>query len=105
MTNTPQDQSGQGEKVREFWLDLDVDYYYDKPHQYSKKGFIHVIEKAAFDALQARVEELKEVYGWAQAVLTALNVGDVQKESLLHKKLREVLIQYRETLAKTEGGE
>ena len=37
----------------------------------------------------------EEVYHWAQAVLTALNVGDVKKESPLHKKLREVLINYR----------
>ena len=38
---------------------------------------------------------LTEVMHWAQAVLTALNTGPIQTESLLHKKLREVMIAYR----------
>jgi len=55
------------------------------------------------DTLKAEVERLRaatsaeavKVIEWAQAVLTALNVGDVQRESLIHKKLREVMIAYR----------
>jgi hypothetical protein len=43
-----------------------------------------------------KIEQLEEVMHWAQAMLTALNVGDIQSESLLHKKLREVMIHYRE---------
>lgn len=43
-------------------------------------------------------EATKEVIHWAQAVLTALNVGDIQSESLIHKKLREVMIAYRVSL-------
>lgn len=39
--------------------------------------------------------ETLEVIGWAQAVLTALNVGAVQSGSKLHLKLREVMIAYR----------
>lgn len=38
---------------------------------------------------------LKEVASWAQALLTALNVGNVEKGSPLHLKLREVMIEYR----------
>jgi len=38
----------------------------------------------------------EDVLSWAQATLTALNVGDVKSESLLHLKLREVLIAYRD---------
>lgn len=41
------------------------------------------------------IRRLLPVAQWAQAVLTALNVGDVAKESLLHKKLREVMIASR----------
>jgi cysteinyl-tRNA synthetase len=40
-------------------------------------------------------ERAAEVAQCAQAVLTALNVGGVQSESLLHLKLREVMIAYR----------
>jgi hypothetical protein len=43
-----------------------------------------------------RTEQLEEIMHWAQATLTALNVGSVVSESPLHKKLREVLIAYRE---------
>ena len=44
-------------------------------------------------------KRLAEVYHWAQALLTALNTGDVQKESLIHKKLRQALIEYRAALS------
>lgn len=40
-------------------------------------------------------QRLREVASWAQAVLTALNVGDVKRESPLHLKLREVMIAFR----------
>ena len=49
--------------------------------------------------------EAKEVARCAQAVLTALNVGDVQSESPLHKKLREVMIAYRAAAATTQPKE
>lgn len=45
------------------------------------------------DGLAAAVQD---VLSWAQATLTALNVGDVHSGSLLHLKLREVMIAYRE---------
>jgi hypothetical protein len=38
----------------------------------------------------------QEVIHWAKALLAALNVGDVKSESPIHKKLREVMIRYRE---------
>jgi hypothetical protein len=47
-------------------------------------------------AVEWRVNRLEEIAHWAQATLTALNVGNVESESRLHKKLREVLIAYRE---------
>lgn len=37
-----------------------------------------------------------DVIGWAQAVLAALNVGDVKSGSPLHLKLREAMITYRD---------
>lgn len=52
--------------------------------------------EAEITRLRAIVERLEEVMHWAQAVLTALNVGDVSRESAIHKKLREVMIAYRE---------
>lgn len=47
-------------------------------------------------------EATQEVIGWAQAVLTALNGGSIAKDSLLHLKLREVVIAYRETISATD---
>jgi hypothetical protein len=41
----------------------------------------------------------EEPLSWAQAALTALNVGDVKSGSPLHLKLREVMIAYRAALA------
>lgn len=54
---------------------------------------------SGFDTANERIKHLTEVMHWAQAVLTALNVGDVQKDSGLHLKLREVMIAYREAIA------
>lgn len=45
-------------------------------------------------------EAISEVAQCAQAVLTALNVGDIQSGSPLHLKLREVMIAYRERAAR-----
>jgi hypothetical protein len=45
----------------------------------------------------------RDVAQWAQAALTALNVGDVDSGSLLHLKLREVMIAYRAELARLES--
>ena len=44
----------------------------------------------------------KEVTQCAQAVLTGLNVGHLHSESLMHKKLREVMIEYRKKLSDIE---
>lgn len=50
-------------------------------------------------------EQKDEIVAWAQATLTALNVGDVARESPLHKKLRQVMREYREAIAPAaEGG-
>ena len=49
-----------------------------------------------------RVVETQEVARCAQALLTALNVGDVHGESPLHLKLREVMIAYRSVCARAE---
>lgn len=38
---------------------------------------------------------MREPVHWAQATLTALNVGDVRSGSPLHLKLREIMIAYR----------
>lgn len=54
------------------------------------------------------VEELlngNEVVKWAQATLTALNVGDIKMGSLIHLKLREVLIAYRNAKDQQQSGE
>lgn len=50
---------------------------------------------------------LVEVMHWAQAVLTALNVGDIKSGSPLHLKLREVMIAYRAATEESpnDGGE
>lgn len=53
---------------------------------------------AEVERLRAENAASKSVAQWAQATLTALNGGDVQRESLLHQKLREVMIQYRAAL-------
>lgn len=52
-----------------------------------------------FDGSMARstAAATQEVINWAQSVLTALNVGDVQSGSKLHLKLREVMIAYRDS--------
>jgi len=39
---------------------------------------------------------VQEIISCAQATLTALNVGDVQKGSPMHMKLREVMIAHRD---------
>lgn len=44
-----------------------------------------------------------EVVSWAQCVLTALNVGDVQSGSELHLKLREALIAYRASMTEQQN--
>lgn len=51
------------------------------------------------DVYCLRAVHAEEVAHWAQAVLTSLNCGDVAKESKLHLKLREVMIDYRDKLA------
>jgi hypothetical protein len=46
-------------------------------------------------SIRAVPDTTAEVVSWAQCVLTALNVGDVKSGSLLHLKLREVMIAHR----------
>ncbi len=46
-------------------------------------------------ALDAELTRAEAVVGWAQALLTALNIGYVGTDSPIHKKLREVMIEYR----------
>lgn len=48
--------------------------------------------------MKSELESLKEVAGWAQSVLTAWNSGDLPRECLLHKKLREVMIEHRNNI-------
>ncbi len=48
----------------------------------------------------AELKSLREVAGWAQAVLTAWNTGDLPRECALHKKLREAMIAHREKISK-----
>lgn len=57
----------------------------------------HIAQCPEHPMSEARQEisDLEEVAGWAQAVLTAWNTGHLYKESLLHKKLREVMINFR----------
>lgn len=43
----------------------------------------------------SELRAMAEITQTAQGVLTALNVGDVQSGSLLHLKLREVMVAYR----------
>lgn len=50
---------------------------------------------ADIEAALKELEKLREVYAWASAILTALNVGDIRSGSPLHLKLREVLVEYR----------
>lgn len=50
---------------------------------------------------ESQISNLQEVAGWAQALLTALNIGDVKSGSPLHWKLREVMISYREKCSKS----
>lgn len=57
------------------------------------------------DLVPTRAEQLnenffrsqQEVIEWAQAALTVLNVSDIKSGSLIHLKLREVMIAYRES--------
>jgi SNF family Na+-dependent transporter len=46
--------------------------------------------------LVSNLPSTEEVINTAQACLTALNTGNLEKDSLLHLELRKVLIAYRE---------
>lgn len=75
---TPLDPNG--------WLDLLMRC------QNGQATCLYVLEKIQSES---RSSAELEVLSWAQALLTALNVGDVQSGSLIHLKLREVMIAYR----------
>ena len=51
--------------------------------------------KACPVTLISELSAARQIEQVAQAILTALNVGDVQSGSPLHLKLREVMIAYR----------
>jgi hypothetical protein len=53
---------------------------------------------AALESESGKVASLENMAGWAQAILTALNVGDVRSGSALHLKLREIMIAHRKTI-------
>ena len=63
------------------------------PREQQAKDFIF---RSVVHALMSGDDRLLNVARWAQATLTALNTGDVKKNSHLHLKLREVMIAYRE---------
>ncbi len=46
--------------------------------------------------LEAENERLTEIMRWTQSCVTALAVGDIKKDSLLHHKIRDLMIAYRE---------
>jgi len=69
--------------------------YCGEEHGCDNPGCEEADLKHRIDTLSEQVERLKLVATTAQGVLTALNVGNVESESLLHKKLREVMIEYR----------
>lgn len=76
------------------------------PEWTSRYGYREAIEQADVTVreLRTKVERLEEVASWAQAVLTALNTGDIASGSPLHLKLREVMIEYRIEHAAREKG-
>ena len=76
-----------------------VDTYVVKDEQASfiiKAANAYHEQAQTIEELTAKVERLDKVAQWAQAILTALNCRDVCKESLIHKKLRQIMIEYRE---------
>lgn len=58
-----------------------------------------VMDDKLADAFAKRLEALLAVKDIASMVLTGLNIGNVQSESLLHKELRKVMITFREAMA------
>lgn len=71
---------------------------------YADKGMVKEAQKVVAGREQGQSVTKKDdlvapVIQIAQAVLTGLNVGDVQSGSAIHKKLREVMIAYREAKA------
>lgn len=57
-----------------------------------------VLCESIANLLVQQFKHVQDVVDWASATLTALNTGDVHKESLLHLKLRQVIVKYREHL-------
>ena len=62
------------------------------------------VSSNAAGKLLKKIADLSTVYHCAQAVLTAWNIGPLPQESLLHKKLREVLINYRRPKEEADNG-
>lgn len=69
------------------------------PIGFTREGLQSLLEDIARAPDPIELESLREVARWAQATLTALNVGDVKSGSALHLKLREVMIAHRENHA------
>ena len=55
-----------------------------------------------YDRLSARIFLDADTISWLQAVLNALNCGNVDRDSPLHLQVRRVMIGYREALEKLE---
>ena len=47
--------------------------------------------------LDIYINDLEEIMHTAQGILTALNIGKIDKESLIHLDLRKKMIRFRET--------
>jgi len=56
---------------------------------------LHDMASLVLLKLAAAQADTKDVIQLAQAILTALNVGNVESGSVIHLKLREVMIAYR----------
>lgn len=64
----------------------------------------HDHSKACPVTLISELRAAADVVQTAQGILTALNVGDVHSGSMLHLRLREVMIAYRAVANTEEGG-
>lgn len=58
-----------------------------------------VMDEKLAAAFAKRLEALLAVSDIASMYLTANNVGNIQSESLLHKELRKIMLQFRECMA------
>lgn len=102
------------EKPREFWIDSDIIDAYDNEkealHDHSHYPLIHVIEKSAYDQLQAQLIEkerelasairLRDEYGTGAEEAAYLWLKEIKAEQAKAQKLVEAL----ERINKITGG-